>query len=99
MAWVIERKGPKGTSFMGCYRDPDGSQRSAGAFPTRRAALRAAHREEDKVGDGRWHDASLGKVTFRDYVETDWLPSRAHRGLDPGRLRLLPRQALLPILR
>ena len=61
---------------MGVYRDPDGSQRSAGAFSTRRAALRAAQREEDKVDEGRWHDASLGAVTFREYVEKDWLPSK-----------------------
>ena len=76
MAWVIERKGPRGVSFMGVYRDPDGSQRSAGVFPKRRDALRAAERQEDKVGEGRWHDASLGTVTFRDYVEKDWLPSK-----------------------
>ncbi|HEX6874142.1 MAG TPA: site-specific integrase, partial [Nocardioidaceae bacterium] len=61
---------------MGVYRDPDGSQRSAGVFPKRRAALRAAERQEDKVGEGRWHDASLGTVTFREYVEKDWLPSK-----------------------
>lgn len=76
MAWVIERHGPRGTSFMAVYRDPDGSQRSAGIHPTRRGALRAAQREEDKIGEGRWHDAALGAVTFKNYVEKDWLPSK-----------------------
>ncbi len=76
MAWVIERNGPRGVSHMGVYRDPDGAQRSAGAFLTRRAALRAAEREEDKVGEGRWHDTSLGAVSFREYVEKEWLPSK-----------------------
>jgi integrase len=76
MAWVIERKGAKGTSYMGCYRDPAGKQRTAGSFTTRRAAERAAVREELKVNDGHWHDPAPGKVTFRDYVQTAWLPSR-----------------------
>jgi len=76
MAWVIERRGAKGTSYMGCYRDPAGKQRSAGTFPTSRAAERAACREELKVNDGQWHDTTHGKVTFRTYVETAWLPSR-----------------------
>lgn len=76
MAWVIERRGANGISYMGCYRDPQGKQRSAGTFPTSRAAERAAVREELKVNDGQWHDAALGKITFKSYVETVWLPSR-----------------------
>ncbi|HEU4513637.1 MAG TPA: N-terminal phage integrase SAM-like domain-containing protein, partial [Nocardioidaceae bacterium] len=76
MAWVIERKGAKGTSYMACYRDPTGKQRSAGSYTTRRAAERAAAREELKVNDGHWHDPTPGKITFRDYVQTAWLPSR-----------------------
>ncbi len=76
MAWVIERHGAKGVGYMACYRDPEGAQRSAGSFPTRRAAQRAAVREELKVNDGQWHDTSLGKVTFKTYVESVWLPSR-----------------------
>lgn len=76
MAWVIERHGSKGVGYMACYRDPKGTQRSAGTFPTRRAAHRAATREELKVNDGQWHDATLGKVTFKTYVDTVWLPSR-----------------------
>lgn len=79
MAWVIERRGAKGTTcttYMGCYRDSTGKQRFAGSFGTRRAAQRAGVREELKADDGRRHDTTSGKVTFRDYVETAWLPSR-----------------------
>lgn len=76
MAWVIEREGPRGVRFMAVYRDPDGAQRSAGIFVSRRAALRAAQREEDKIGEGRWHDAARGAVTFSEYVHQDWLPSK-----------------------
>jgi integrase len=76
MAWVVERPGPRGVRFKGCYRDPDGAERSAGTFRSRREALRAANREEQKVLAGSWHDASLGAATFRTYVEKDWLPSK-----------------------
>lgn len=61
---------------MACYHDPEGRQRSAGTFSSRRAAERAANREEAKVRDGAWHDHSRGQVTFAEYVETVWLPSK-----------------------
>ena len=44
--------------------------------PPRRAAERAANREEAKVREGAWHDHSRGEVTFAEYVETVWLPSK-----------------------
>ncbi len=43
---------------------------------TRREAHRAANREEQKVLAGSWHDSSLGDITFREYVETEWLPNK-----------------------
>ncbi len=58
------------------YRDPDGRKRSAGSFSSRREALRAANREEQRVLAGSWHDATLGEVTFRAFVENEWLPSK-----------------------
>jgi integrase len=76
MAWIIERTGARGNTFMGVYRDPDGHKRSAGSFSTRREAQRAANREEQKVLAGSWHDSSLGDITFREYVETEWLPNK-----------------------
>ncbi len=77
MAWIKERVTDDGDRrFVACYRDPEGRQRSAGTFSSRRAAERAANREEAKVRDGAWHDHSRGEVTFAEYVETVWLPSK-----------------------
>lgn len=99
MAWVIERRGAKGIGYMGCYRDPQGKQRSAGTFATSRAAERAAVREELKVNDGQWHDTTAGKVTFTTYVETALAAFPPHRSVHPGRLPVLPEPAVLPVLR
>lgn len=77
MAWIKTRVTDDGdTRFVACYRDPEGRQRSAGTYPSRRAAERAAHREEAKVREGAWHDHSRGQVTFAEYVQTVWLPSK-----------------------
>ena len=77
MAYVVERTSNDGTTrYLACYRDPEGRIRSAGTHSTRRAAERAAHREEQKVLAGSWRDASLGTISFHDYVEQDWLPSK-----------------------
>ena len=76
MAWVMTRHGARGTRYTGAYRDPDGRTRSAGSFSTRRDALRAANREEQKVLAGAWHDNAQGDITFRDYVEKEWLPNK-----------------------
>ena len=76
MAWVMTRHGKRGTRYTGAYRDPDGRTRSAGSFSTRRDAQRAAQREEQKVLAGAWHDGTLGEITFRGYVETEWLPNK-----------------------
>ncbi|MGN6575039.1 MAG: tyrosine-type recombinase/integrase [Nocardioides sp.] len=77
MAWIKTRVTDDGdTRFVACYRDPEGRQRSAGTYSSRRAAERAANREEAKVRDGAWHDHSRGQVTFAEYVETVWLPSK-----------------------
>src|SRR6266498_2059458 len=77
MAWVKVRVTDDGTKrFAACYRDPEGRLRSAGTFSSRRAAERAANREEAKVREGAWHDHTRGQVTFAEYVETVWLPSK-----------------------
>jgi hypothetical protein len=81
MAYVVERKKADGaTRFLACYRDPEGRVRSAGTHATRRAAERAAHREEQKVLAGSWRDTSLGTVVFHDYVQQVVLkhPSSKH---------------------
>ena len=77
MAWIKDRVTDDGDKrFVACYRDPEGRQRSAGTYSVRRAAERAANREEAKVREGAWHDHSRGEVTFAEYVETVWLPSK-----------------------
>jgi integrase len=77
MAWIKVRVTDDGDKrFVACYRDPEGRQRSAGTYSSRRAAERAANREEAKVREGAWHDHSRGQVTFAEYVETVWLPSK-----------------------
>jgi integrase len=58
------------------YRDPQGKQRSAGTFASKRLAERAAHQEVSKVETGAWINRAAGRVTFRGYVENVWLPSR-----------------------
>ncbi|HZL06852.1 MAG TPA: hypothetical protein VFE45_15785 [Coriobacteriia bacterium] len=41
-----------------------------------RQAERAAHRSESTVETGAWISSAAGRVTFRDYVQQVWLPSR-----------------------
>jgi integrase len=77
MSWVITRKEADGTRrFMAAYRDPLGRTRSAGSFVSRRDAERAGRRAETRVEDGSWIDRSAGRITFQDYVEKVWWPSR-----------------------
>lgn len=76
MPSVRVRQRAKGAMFTAMYRDESGRQRSAGTFTSERAAMRAARREESKVESGGWIDQAAGRITFRDYVETVWLPSR-----------------------
>ena len=77
MTWIRPRTTSDGVKrWVACYRDPEGRQRSAGTFSSKRAAERAAQREEQRVLAGSWRDHTLGEVRFRDYVETDWLPSK-----------------------
>jgi site-specific recombinase XerD len=76
MAYAFRRENKGTPSFTGVYEGPDGTRRSAGTFPSRRAALRAAQREEQAVREGRWWDRSLGDITFEAYVENSWLPSK-----------------------
>ena len=77
MAWIKQRVTDDGDKrFVACYRDPEGRTRSAGTYSSRRAAERAGNREEAKVREGSWHDHSRGQVTFADYVQTVWLPSK-----------------------
>lgn len=64
------------TRYAAIYRDPVGRALSAGTFASRRDAERAGRRAEAKVEDGSWLDRKAGRITFRDYVEQVWWPSR-----------------------
>ena len=55
---------------------PRRPERSAGTFPPDAPPARRPPRGAARSCDGRWHDAHPGAITFRDYVENDWLPSR-----------------------
>lgn len=76
MAFARQRSFNGGVRWTGVYVDPDGRKRAAGSFASKREALRAAHREEQSVLRGQWHDGTLGAVSFQEFVERDWLPSK-----------------------
>jgi hypothetical protein len=76
MAYAFRRQNKGTPSFIGMYMGRDGNRRSAGTFGSRRAALRAAQREEQQVPEGRWRDRRLGEMPFTDYVENVWFPSK-----------------------
>jgi len=76
MAFARQRTFKSGVRWTGVYVDPDGRKRAAGSFATKREALRASHRQEQSVLRGQWHDGTLGAVSFQEFVERDWLPSK-----------------------
>ena len=68
----------RGKTWMGLYRDDEGSQRSAGSYPTEKAALKAARLAEAR-GFVAKTEAVMptkirGKVTVAAYA-SDWLPN------------------------
>jgi integrase len=73
----VGRKAAEGAlRFTACYRDPEGKERSAGTFSPRRAAVAAGRRAESTVETGTWINPAAGRITFRNYVEDVWWPSR-----------------------
>jgi hypothetical protein len=77
VSWVIARRESDGRlRHTAAYRDPSGRTRSAGSFASKRDAERAGRRAESQVEGGSWIDRSAGRITFRDYVENVWWPSR-----------------------
>jgi integrase len=61
--------------YTAYYDDLRGTRRSAGTYPSRKAADRAWQRAESKVAEGRAGDPARGRQTFRRYVEVEWLPN------------------------
>jgi integrase len=77
VGWVIRRPALDGrVRYTAMYRDPYGRTRSAGTHSTERSAARAAQRSDDEIQRGTWLDPSAGRITFREYAEDVWLPSR-----------------------
>lgn len=77
MAWVTVRRADDGKKrYQGRYRDGSGAKRTAGTFSTEKAAMQAAVRAELALAEGTWIDPRAGRLTFREYAENIWLPSR-----------------------
>jgi len=75
MAWADKKKG----GYVGRYRGADGAPHSThdGLFTSKRAATRAAQKEEQKVEDGRWiNTAKADSTTFSTYFENRWINER-----------------------
>lgn len=73
MAWTEQV--PSGR-WKGLYRLPDGSRRSAGTHPHKKAAMNAAAAAEQEAAQLGWRDPRAGARTWSDWV-TEWWPARA----------------------
>lgn len=78
VAWVtVRRSGDGKKRYQGRYRDAaGGAKRTVGTFSTEKAAMRAAVHAEIALAEGTWIDPRSGRITFRDFAERVWLPSR-----------------------
>lgn len=72
MAWAETHKG----KYRGRYRDETGAVRSAGTATSKRAAKKLAEEKESEIRRGVWHDPRAGDITFAEYFEQHWMPSR-----------------------
>lgn len=77
MAWTRKRTRGGRTVYLGCYRDPDGQERSQ-QFDDERAALRWAEDQEDEILAGGWMDPATRAITVAEWAPR-WL--RTKRGL------------------
>lgn len=77
MAWVTVRRAEDGKKrYQGRYRDASGAKRTVGTFSTDKAAMQAAVRAEIALAEGTWIDPRAGRITFKEYAQNVWLPSR-----------------------
>src|SRR5450756_932143 len=77
VAWVTVRRAEDGKKrYQGRYRDASGAKRTVGTFGTDKAAMQAAVRAEIALAEGTWIDPRAGRITFKEYAERIWLPSR-----------------------
>lgn len=75
-----EKKTLKGnrTVYYAVYVGPDGRRRTAGAFPSKRDAEKAADAQEKAVEGGHWVDPTQSKMTFQTYVDEHYWPTTMH---------------------
>ena len=75
-----EKKTLKGGKvvYYAVYTGPDGRRRTAGSFPTKREAERAADAQEKTIVAGSWIDPTESKMTFREYVDSYYWPTTVH---------------------
>jgi integrase len=78
MGYEKPRRSKTGTRFTAVYLDPDGRERSAGTYDTRKAARDAWKAAEGRVRGDRWLDPTDARQTFRHYVESRWWPNQKH---------------------
>jgi hypothetical protein len=73
--------------FQARYIDMKGSRRSAGAFSTEKAAIRAWQRAEDKLAEGRLGDPRRGRQKSERYpcrgIKTPPIPRRPRTIVTP----------------
>src|SRR6266851_6318147 len=76
MGFTRPRLGRNGAiRYQALYDDVKGHRRSAGTFPTEKAADKAWQRAEARMAEGRMGNPSRGRQRFRTYVEKEWLPN------------------------
>lgn len=76
MGFTRARPGRNGAiRYQALYDDVKGHRRSAGTFPTEKAADKAWQRAEARMAEGRMGNPSRGRQRFRAYVEKEWLPN------------------------
>lgn len=67
--------------YLAIAMDSNGRRVSIGTFETKKAAEKGWQRAEAKVAEGRLGHPRRGKIRFKAYVETQWLPN--HRMKPP----------------
>ncbi|MFI6324789.1 tyrosine-type recombinase/integrase [Nonomuraea sp. NPDC050556] len=76
MGWLYERPRVDGTiRYVAMYRDLRGRKRSAGTYASEKLANQAWQDAESNLRSGRRvGDPRRGRMKFKDYVQSVWLP-------------------------
>jgi integrase len=82
--------------YTAVYRDLRGAERSAGTYRTEREAIKAWHRAEGDLSSGRAGDPKRGRLTLRQYAETEWLPNHMVEATTRENYRYLLNRYVIP---